>query len=71
MCHTHLTLDPEADAMVSAALDATIAAEHAKPDSGRSFDQRSELRADAPSPIGMRGCSIGPGLNMGWRRVWP
>ena len=44
MCHTHLTLDPEADAMVSAALDAAIAAERAKPDSGRSFDQ---LRADA------------------------
>ena len=44
MCHTHLTLDPEADARVSAALDAAIAAERAKPDSGRSFDQ---LRADA------------------------
>ena len=44
MCHTHVTLDPEADAMVSAALDAAIAAERAKPDSGRSFDQ---LRADA------------------------
>ena len=44
MCHTHLTLDPEADARVSASLDAAIAAERAKPDSGRSFDQ---LRADA------------------------
>ena len=44
MCHTHLTLDPEADARLSASLDAAIAAERAKPDSGRSFDQ---LRADA------------------------
>ena len=44
MCHTHLSLDPEADARLSAVLDAAIAAERAKPDSGRSFDQ---LRADA------------------------
>ena len=29
MCHTHLQLDPEADAKVSAALDAAIAAERA------------------------------------------
>ena len=46
MCHTHLQLDPEADAKVSAALDAAIAAERATPDDaeGRSFDQ---LKADA------------------------
>jgi hypothetical protein len=45
MCHTHLQLDPEADAKISAALDAAIAAERAKPDdSERSFDQ---LKADA------------------------
>ncbi len=30
LCHTHLQLDPEADARVSAALDAAIAAERAK-----------------------------------------
>ena len=45
MCHTHLQLDPEADAKVSAALDAAIAAERAKPDDDtRTFDQ---LKADA------------------------
>ena len=46
MCHTHLQLDPEADAQVSAALDAAIAAEQAKPDDDeqRTFDQ---LKADA------------------------
>jgi hypothetical protein len=47
MCHTHLQLDPEADAKVSAALDAAITAERAKPDEDseqRSFDQ---LKADA------------------------
>jgi hypothetical protein len=44
MCHTHLQLDPEADARISAALDAAITAERAKPDDGRSFDQ---LKADA------------------------
>ena len=46
MCHTHLQLDPEADARVSAALDAAIAAEQAKPDDDeqRTFDQ---LKADA------------------------
>ena len=46
MCHTHLQLDPEADAKISAVLDAAIAAERAKPDDDepRSFDQ---LKADA------------------------
>src|SRR5215213_2642715 len=44
MCHTHLTLDPEADARISAVVDAAVAAERARPDTGRSFDQ---LRADA------------------------
>jgi hypothetical protein len=45
MCHTHLQLDPEADAKISAALDAAITAERAKPDTEqRSFDQ---LKADA------------------------
>ena len=42
MCHTQISLDPENDARFSAAFDAAIAAEAAKPD-GRSFDQ---LRAD-------------------------
>ena len=63
MCHTHLQLDPEADARVSAALDAAIAAEQAKPDDdeSRTFDQ---LKADAivalltgarnPRPAGAR-----------------
>jgi hypothetical protein len=44
MCHTHVSLDPEADARISAVLDAAVAAEQAKPDTGRTFDQ---LRADA------------------------
>jgi hypothetical protein len=45
MCHTHLQLDPEADARISAAVDAAITAERAKPDDEqRSFDQ---LKADA------------------------
>jgi hypothetical protein len=44
MCHTHVCLDPEADARLSASLDAAVAAERAKGDTGRSFDQR---RADA------------------------
>jgi hypothetical protein len=47
MCHTHLQLDPEADAKISAALDAAIATERDKPQSDgeqRSFDQ---LKADA------------------------
>lgn len=45
MCHTYLQLDPEADASVSAALDAAIAAEKAKPEPDeRSLDQ---LKADA------------------------
>ena len=44
MCHTQISLDPEADARLSAAFDAAVAAEKAKPDDGRSFDQ---LRADA------------------------
>ena len=45
LCHTHLALDPEADARVSAVLDAAVAAERAKPDpEARTFDQ---LRADA------------------------
>ena len=43
MCHTQISLDPEADARLSAVFDAAIAAERAKPDDGRSFDQ---LRAD-------------------------
>jgi len=44
MCHTNISLDPEADARFSAAFDAALAAEQAKPDTGRTFDQ---LRADA------------------------
>jgi hypothetical protein len=44
MCHTQISLDPEADARFSAVFDAAIAAERAKPDDGRSFDQ---LPADA------------------------
>ena len=45
LCHTHVALDPEADARLSASLDAAIAAERAKPDTeDRTFDQ---LRADA------------------------
>ena len=45
LCHTHLALDPEADARVSAVLDAAVADERAKPDpEARTFDQ---LRADA------------------------
>jgi hypothetical protein len=44
MCHTHVSLDPEADARFSAVFDAAVGAETAKPDTGRSFDQ---LRADA------------------------
>ena len=61
MCHTHLTLDPEADARLSApCLDAAIAAERAKPDSGRSFDQ---LRADAFLTLvtSRAGCGAAPG----------
>ena len=44
MCHTQISLDPEADARLSAAFDAAVAAEKAKPDNGRTFDQ---LKADA------------------------
>ena len=44
MCHTQISLDPEADARFSAVFDAAVAAEKAKPDDGRSFDQ---LKADA------------------------
>ena len=44
MCHTQISLDPETDARLSAAFDSAVAAEKAKPDDGRSFDQ---LRADA------------------------
>ena len=45
LCHTHVALDPEADARVSAVLDAAVAAERAKPETERrTFDQ---LRADA------------------------
>ncbi len=44
MCHTHISLDPEADARFSAAFDAALAAERAKADDGRTFDQ---LKADA------------------------
>ncbi len=44
MCHTHVILDPESDARFSAALDAAVAAEQAKPDEGRTFD---ELKVDA------------------------
>jgi hypothetical protein len=39
MCHTQVSLDPEADARLSAAFDAAVAAEKAKPDDGRTFDQ--------------------------------
>jgi hypothetical protein len=44
MCHTQISLDPETDARLSAAFDAAMAAEKAKPDNGRTFDQ---LKADA------------------------
>ncbi len=45
MCHTHVLLDPEADATLSVSLDAAIATERAKPDvDGRTFEQ---LKADA------------------------
>src|SRR5215218_1531048 len=45
LCHTHVALDPEADARLSATLDAAVAAERATPDGeARTFDQ---LRADA------------------------
>jgi hypothetical protein len=44
MCHTQISLDPESDARLSAAFDAAVAAERAKPDDGRTFDQ---LKADA------------------------
>jgi hypothetical protein len=44
MCHTHLELDPESDAKVSAALGEAIAAERAKADGQRSWNQ---LQADA------------------------
>ena len=45
LCHTHVALDPEADARLAASLDAAVAAERAKPDTeARTFDQ---LRADA------------------------
>ena len=45
LCHTHVALDPEADARLSAMLDAAVAAEKAKPEvETRTFDQ---LRADA------------------------
>src|SRR5215217_3307029 len=44
MCHTQISLDPEADARFSALFDAAVAAEQATRDTGRSFDQ---LRADA------------------------
>ena len=43
MCHTHLELDPEADANVAAVFDAAVATERAEPDDGRTFDQ---LQAD-------------------------
>jgi hypothetical protein len=44
MCHTQISLDPEADARFSAVFDAAVAAERSKADDGRTFDQ---LRADA------------------------
>ena len=44
MCHTQISLDPEADARFSASFDGAVAAERAKPDDGRSFEQ---LKADA------------------------
>jgi hypothetical protein len=44
MCITRSSLDPEADARFSPVFDAAVAAEQAKPDEGRTFDQ---LKADA------------------------
>jgi hypothetical protein len=44
MCHTHLELDPESDAKVSAALGEAIAAERSKADGERTWEQ---LQADA------------------------
>jgi Domain of unknown function (DUF222) len=44
MCHTHLELDPESDAKVSAALGEAIAAERTKPDGERTWEQ---FQADA------------------------
>ena len=45
MCHTQISLDPEADARLSAAFDAAVAAEKAKPDDGRTFDQLEPTRS--------------------------
>ena len=54
MCHTHLQLDPEADARVSGALDAAIAAEQAKPDDEqrtfRPVESRRHRRVDHRRP---------------------
>ena len=43
MCHTHIALDPEADAKIASVFDAAVAAERSKPDDARTFDQ---LQAD-------------------------
>jgi hypothetical protein len=43
LCHTHITLDPEADARLSNALDAAVASERVKHET-RTFEQ---LKADA------------------------
>jgi hypothetical protein len=52
---THVCLDPEADARLSASLDAAVAAERAKAGACRSFDQ---LRAaGSPRPSNARRCA--------------
>jgi hypothetical protein len=68
MCHTQISLDTEADARLSAAFDAAMAAEKAKPDNGRSFDQ---LKADAFMTMVTATPVLGapaPGRDLGARR---
>ena len=45
MCHTQISLDPEADARLSAAFDAAVAAEKAKPDDGRTSTRSRPTRS--------------------------
>ncbi len=62
MTHTHVILDPEADAKFSEALDAAVAAEQAKPDTeDRTWEQ---LRADAFVALvsGNRGNGVAGGV---------
>ncbi len=54
MCHTQISLDPEADARLSAAFDAAMAAEKAKPDNGRTFDQLQRRRVHDHGDVNAR-----------------